>query len=60
MAENVIALEHSTAAARGVTESEHVTGGGIYRQAKALVDNVLSLDDDLGRALIVAFSLGTI
>jgi methylaspartate mutase epsilon subunit len=58
VAENVTALEHAAAAARGVTESDQVADTGICQQAKALVDNVLALDDDLGRALITAFSRG--
>jgi len=59
VSENVTALEHAAAAARGVTESGgQVEDTGIYQQAKALVDNVLSLDDDLGRALVAAFSRG--
>jgi methylaspartate mutase epsilon subunit len=56
--ENVTALEHAASAARGLSASRHVADGEIYQQAKALVDNVLSLDDDLGRALVIAFSRG--
>jgi methylaspartate mutase epsilon subunit len=58
VAENVTALEHAAAAARGVTGSGQIADTGIYQQAKALVDNVLALDDDLGRALVTAFSRG--
>jgi methylaspartate mutase epsilon subunit len=58
VAENVAALEHAAAAARDVTERENHADTGIYAQAKALVDNVLALDDDLGRALVVAFARG--
>jgi methylaspartate mutase epsilon subunit len=57
--ENVTALEHAASAARGLAAgSDHLAGGEIYHQAKALVDNVLSLHDDLGRALVIAFSRG--
>jgi methylaspartate mutase epsilon subunit len=58
VAENVAALEHAAAAALGLTATGHIAGGEIYEQAKALVDNVLSLDDDIGRALVIAFSRG--
>jgi methylaspartate mutase epsilon subunit len=63
VAENVTALEHAASAVRGLSAggrsiSGDPTGGDIYQQAKALVDNVLSLDDDLGRALVIAFSRG--
>ena len=58
VAENVTALECAAAAARGVPEAAQAAGTGIYQQAKALVDNTIALDDDLGRALVAAFSLG--
>jgi len=62
IAENVTALEHAGAAARDVTSGPgHGTGWrdtGIRAQARALVDNVRSLGDDLGRALLAAFSRG--
>jgi methylaspartate mutase epsilon subunit len=35
-----------------------ISDTGIYAQARALIDNVLSLDDDIGRALVVAFAHG--
>jgi methylaspartate mutase epsilon subunit len=64
VADNIAALEYAASAAREIQES-HQAGGtasrsgtGIYEQAKALIDNVLSLDDDLGRALVTAFSRG--
>jgi methylaspartate mutase epsilon subunit len=65
IAENVAALEHAAAAARETTAAyqteaaaPEATGTGICEQAKALVDNVLSLDDDIGRALVTAFARG--
>jgi methylaspartate mutase epsilon subunit len=65
IAENVTALEHAAAAARetqATRETEAAarpaTDTGICEQAKALVENVLSLDDDIGRALVTAFSRG--
>ncbi|MEV6909039.1 methylaspartate mutase [Amycolatopsis sp. NPDC051071] len=56
--ENVTALEHAADAALGVSPIGHLGDTGLYAQAKALVDNVLSLDNDLGRALITAFARG--
>jgi methylaspartate mutase epsilon subunit len=58
VAENVVALEHAAAAAAGIAGCGQAGDTGIYQQAKALVDNVLALDDDLGRALVTAFSRG--
>lgn len=60
IAENVAALEHAGAAARGVPRGagNAVEDTGIHAQAKALVDNVRALDDDLGRALVTAFARG--
>jgi methylaspartate mutase epsilon subunit len=58
VAENVSALEYAAAAAGGLSATGHIAGGEIYEQARALVDNVLSLDDDLGRALVTAFARG--
>jgi methylaspartate mutase epsilon subunit len=56
--ENVAALEHAAAAAQGVTRRGGIADTGIYRQAKALVDNVLALGGDVGRALVTAFARG--
>jgi methylaspartate mutase epsilon subunit len=81
--ENVTALEHAAAAARGLPRQpgprhpdprrpgprhpspreparriEDSGDSGIRAQANALVDNVRSLDDDLGRALLAAFARG--
>ncbi|MET0134662.1 MAG: methylaspartate mutase [Kibdelosporangium sp.] len=58
IAENVTALQHAAAAARGVPRRAGVEDTGIHAQAKALVDNVLALDDDIGRALVIAFARG--
>ena len=65
IAENVTALEHAAAAARETQNAREpeaaarqVTDTGICEQAKALVENVLSLDDDIGRALVTAFCRG--
>jgi methylaspartate mutase epsilon subunit len=62
IAENVTALEHAGAVDRqsrlaGVVPA---TGDGeqVYREARAIVDAVLGLHDDIGRALIVAFRCG--
>jgi methylaspartate mutase epsilon subunit len=64
VAENVAALELAADVAR--TERALLAGApaaappdtGIAAQARALVDNVLSLDEDLGRALCKAFAAG--
>lgn len=56
--ENVTALEHAAEAALGVSPIGQLGDTGIHAQAKALVDNVLSLDNDLGRALVTAFARG--
>jgi methylaspartate mutase epsilon subunit len=58
VAENVAALELAAAAARGVEPAGPVADTGIHAQAAALVDAVLDLDDDLGKALIAAFATG--
>jgi methylaspartate mutase epsilon subunit len=58
VAENVAALEYAAAAARGVTPRTAASDTGILAQAKALVDNAIALDDDIGRALVAAFALG--
>jgi methylaspartate mutase epsilon subunit len=58
VAENVLALEYAAAAARAVEPAGEVADTGILAQARALVDNVRALDDDLGRALLTAFARG--
>ncbi|HLK00016.1 MAG TPA: methylaspartate mutase [Streptosporangiaceae bacterium] len=62
--ENVAALETASAAARDAgwsgeaADIGEAADTGVYVQAEALVRNVLALDDDIGRALIAAFSRG--
>ncbi len=56
--ENVAALEHAAAAALGALPREAAERTGILEQAAALVECVLDLDDDLGRALVTAFARG--
>ncbi|HET9137747.1 methylaspartate mutase [Actinophytocola sp.] len=58
VAENVAALECAAAAARGVPQRPAPADTGLLMQAKALVDNVLALHDDIGRALVIAFARG--
>jgi len=58
VAENVAALEHAGDAAWGVTRKSEIIDTGIHAQAKAMVENVLSLDEDCGRALVIAFARG--
>lgn len=61
IADNVLALEIAAAAAGdasrrvGVTPAEET---GIYAEAKALVEAVLNLHDDIGRAMVTAFERG--
>jgi methylaspartate mutase epsilon subunit len=54
----VAALEYAAAVARDEPRRPDVPDTGIRAQAKALVDNVVSLDDDLGRGLLRAFANG--
>jgi methylaspartate mutase epsilon subunit len=59
VAENVTALEYAAAVARAEPVAAiEPPDTGIAAQARALVDNVLSLDDDIGRALLKAFASG--
>ncbi|MCS0603060.1 methylaspartate mutase [Streptomyces sp. LP11] len=59
VAENVAALEHAAAvAARTARAPLEGTGTQTYAEATALVEAVLALDDDLGRALLTAFATG--
>jgi methylaspartate mutase epsilon subunit len=58
VAENVTALEHAALAAQDVLPLTGIQDTGIFAQARALIDNVLTLDDDLGRALVTAFAHG--
>jgi methylaspartate mutase epsilon subunit len=59
VAENVAALEAAAAAARDCrSDVDELADTGIYAEARALVDAVLDLGPDLGRALADAFRLG--
>lgn len=64
--ENVIALERAAAVAVGATTSrktpgsDEVGGGEVLAEARALVDAVLELSDDLGKALVQAFGAGVL
>lgn len=58
IAENVAALEHAAAVAGTEPGPVAAPDTGIAAQARALVGNVLSLDDDIGRALRAAFASG--
>ena len=61
--ENVLALEEaslvaSTASAAAPSPAAGAGDTGIYAQARALISAVLDLADDIGRALLLAFSRG--
>ncbi|MFK0282805.1 methylaspartate mutase [Streptomyces sp. NPDC090499] len=59
--ENVRALETAAAAARAeasAPSTADVPDTGIHAEASALVDAVLGLDRDIGRALVTAFARG--
>jgi methylaspartate mutase epsilon subunit len=63
VAENVLALEYADAIARRSSarrpHPDDVPGDSpTYAEARALVDAVLDLDDDVGRALLAAFRRG--
>ncbi|MEU1486922.1 methylaspartate mutase [Streptomyces sp. NPDC005752] len=59
VAENVSALEYAAAVAERTAQNPlEGTGTETYAEAYALVDAVLNLDDDLGTALLKAFSEG--
>ncbi|MFG2598990.1 methylaspartate mutase [Streptomyces sp. NPDC048462] len=58
VAENVTALETATDAARSVRRSGPPPSTGIEEEARALVEAVLGLHDDIGQALIRAFARG--
>jgi methylaspartate mutase epsilon subunit len=58
VAENVTALEHASNAARRARRRPTIADTGIRAQAQALIDNVLSLNNDLGQALVTAFARG--
>ncbi len=56
--ENVAALRTAHAAAREARYSPATADTGILAEARALVDAVLMLDDDLGTALVRAVGMG--
>lgn len=59
--ENVAALEYAAAVARRIAPRPEPDGDDTdqtYREARALVDAVLELDSDPGRALLAAFGRG--
>ncbi|RZU53351.1 glutamate mutase subunit E [Krasilnikovia cinnamomea] len=59
IAENVAALELAAATAAGEPRGGGPVGDtGVYAEARALVQAVLELDADLGRALVRAFDRG--
>jgi methylaspartate mutase epsilon subunit len=58
IAENVTALETAAAAAGLVATPDPHVDSETYAEARALVDAVLELDDDLGAALVSAFQRG--
>uniref|UniRef100_UPI0037FE6417 methylaspartate mutase n=1 Tax=Streptomyces sp. NPDC091383 TaxID=3365996 RepID=UPI0037FE6417 len=63
VAENVEALRVASAAARNTRKTAaagvpDVSDNPVYAEARALIDAVLGLDADLGRALLAAFARG--
>jgi methylaspartate mutase epsilon subunit len=63
IAENVAALETAAAAAAAERRAPILSGAedtGIYAEARTLVDAVLDLDPDIGRALATAYRSGYI
>jgi methylaspartate mutase epsilon subunit len=58
IAENVAALRIAHEAARTARPTESTLDTGILAEARALVDAVLMLDDDLGTALVLAVGMG--
>jgi methylaspartate mutase epsilon subunit len=58
IAENVAALETAATAARAATGTSPVEDTGIHAEATALVEAVLNLDHDVGRAMAKAFERG--
>jgi methylaspartate mutase epsilon subunit len=58
VAENVAALEHAAAAARLSYPDAVFRPGAVYLEAAAIVEAVLGLDGDVGRALVTAFKAG--
>jgi methylaspartate mutase epsilon subunit len=58
VAENVAALEHAALAATTATALPSVPETGLYAEARAIVEAVLDLHPNLGRALVAAFERG--
>ena len=59
VAENVAALQHAARAAAGATRQPYpISDTETYREARALVEAVLDLGDDLGRGLVEALRRG--
>ncbi|WP_327355300.1 methylaspartate mutase [Streptomyces sp. NBC_01304] len=60
VADNVLALEEASLAATGVTRQTPppLSDNPVYAEARALVEAVLELDDDLGAAFLKAFARG--
>jgi methylaspartate mutase epsilon subunit len=58
VAENVAALELAARAARTAVARDAPADSQVYAEARALVDAVLNLADDLGSALLTAFRRG--
>ncbi|WP_217548589.1 methylaspartate mutase [Streptomyces sp. GbtcB6] len=61
VAENVRALETAAGAAAAEASAPRAAGApdtGIHAEASALIDAVLDLDRDIGRALVTAFARG--
>nr|AGS49321.1 putative glutamate mutase subumit E [uncultured bacterium esnapd2] len=56
--QNVVALETAAAAARAAGSPPPVADTGLYAEARALVEAVLSLHPDIGQAMVQAFSCG--
>nr|WP_262985445.1 methylaspartate mutase [Streptomyces sp. San01] len=60
--DNVQALEEAAAAARTAdsAQASQADDSGLYEEARALVEAVLELDTDMGRALLGAFARGVL
>jgi methylaspartate mutase epsilon subunit len=60
IAENVAALEHAAAVAAATPRpaAGRIDGGETYHEACSLLEAVLDCDEDIGRAMVVAFKRG--
>jgi methylaspartate mutase epsilon subunit len=58
IAENVEALEIAALATHGMPGLAPLDGGDVLREAQAIVEAVVSLHSDVGRALLIAFGRG--